>query len=98
MPGDGLGYGLLRHLLPATVPALAAAPAPLIGFNYLGRRRRRWRRLWTAAPDAPALPARDPAMPLAHALDLGAVAVDTPDGPCCAPPGGTRGRCWTRPG
>ncbi|WP_409236585.1 amino acid adenylation domain-containing protein, partial [Streptomyces sp. PA5.6] len=37
VPGDGLGYGLLRHLNPRTAPVLRAAPAAEIGFNYLGR-------------------------------------------------------------
>ncbi|MEU6826948.1 amino acid adenylation domain-containing protein [Streptomyces atriruber] len=37
VPGDGLGYGLLRHLNPSTAPVLRAAPAAQIGFNYLGR-------------------------------------------------------------
>jgi amino acid adenylation domain-containing protein/non-ribosomal peptide synthase protein (TIGR01720 family) len=47
VPGDGLGYGLLRYLNPATAPALAALPAPQIGFNYLGR-------FTTASPPPPA--------------------------------------------
>ncbi|MDN3358473.1 non-ribosomal peptide synthetase [Actinomadura sp. DC4] len=37
VPGDGRGHGLLRHLNPETAPALAALPAPQVGFNYLGR-------------------------------------------------------------
>ena len=37
IPGDGLGYGLLRYLNPQTAPVLAALPARQIGFNYLGR-------------------------------------------------------------
>jgi nonribosomal peptide synthetase CepB len=37
VPGDGLGYGLLRYLNPATSAALAAMPASQIGFNYMGR-------------------------------------------------------------
>jgi non-ribosomal peptide synthase protein (TIGR01720 family) len=37
VPGDGLGYGLLRHLNPRTGPVLAALPVPEIAFNYLGR-------------------------------------------------------------
>ncbi|MEV0259662.1 amino acid adenylation domain-containing protein, partial [Streptomyces sp. NPDC050732] len=36
-PGDGLGYGLLRHLNSRTAPVLEAAPTAEIGFNYLGR-------------------------------------------------------------
>jgi mycobactin peptide synthetase MbtF len=37
VPADGLGYGLLRYLNPATAPTLAALPVPQIGFNYMGR-------------------------------------------------------------
>src|SRR5260370_42390541 len=37
VPGDGLGYGLLRYLNPAAGQVLAGLPAPQIGFNYLGR-------------------------------------------------------------
>jgi nonribosomal peptide synthetase CepB len=37
VPGDGLGYGLLRYLNPDTRPVLAALATPQIGFNYLGR-------------------------------------------------------------
>ncbi|MFE7116949.1 amino acid adenylation domain-containing protein [Streptomyces sp. NPDC057654] len=37
VPGDGLGYALLRHLNPDTALVLAALPSPQIGFNYLGR-------------------------------------------------------------
>ena len=36
-PGEGLGYGLLRYLNPATQPVLADLPTAQIGFNYLGR-------------------------------------------------------------
>ena len=46
VPGDGLGFGLLRYLNPDTAPALAALPAPQIGFNYLGR--------FTTSPASPA--------------------------------------------
>ncbi|WP_034484982.1 non-ribosomal peptide synthetase [Actinomadura oligospora] len=37
VPGDGLGFGLLRYLNPDTGPVLAALPVPRLGFNYLGR-------------------------------------------------------------
>ncbi|MGO4759564.1 condensation domain-containing protein, partial [Streptomyces sp. 2MCAF27] len=36
-PDNGLGYGLLRYLNPATVDRLASLPEPHILFNYLGR-------------------------------------------------------------
>ncbi|RSS49757.1 condensation domain-containing protein, partial [Streptomyces sp. WAC06614] len=39
LPDNGIGYGLLRHTgtHPEAAAALAALPAPQIGFNYLGR-------------------------------------------------------------
>src|SRR2546428_624219 len=37
VPGNGLGYGLLRYLQPRTALQLAGFAAPQIGFNYLGR-------------------------------------------------------------
>ncbi|MEO3808652.1 amino acid adenylation domain-containing protein [Sphaerisporangium sp. B11E5] len=37
VPGDGLGFGMLRYLNPDTAAAMAALPVPQIGFNYLGR-------------------------------------------------------------
>ncbi|WP_330261966.1 condensation domain-containing protein [Streptomyces sp. NBC_00539] len=37
VPGEGLGYGLLRHLNPGTAPELAAYPEPQIGFGFLRR-------------------------------------------------------------
>ncbi|MBR7671545.1 amino acid adenylation domain-containing protein, partial [Streptomyces daliensis] len=37
VPGDGLGYGMLRYLNPETGPAMAELPSAQIGFNYLGR-------------------------------------------------------------
>ncbi|MEU9026481.1 amino acid adenylation domain-containing protein [Streptomyces sp. NPDC048383] len=37
VPGDGVGYGLLRYVNPRTPEPLADLPAPEYGFNYLGR-------------------------------------------------------------
>ncbi|MFJ6088499.1 amino acid adenylation domain-containing protein [Streptomyces sp. NPDC092369] len=86
VPGDGMGYELLRHLNPDTRTALEAASRAQIGFNYLGR---------FAAASADAGPARpwqmagesavggsaDPDMPVAHVLEAGAVIRDTAVGP-----------------
>ncbi|MFG2647895.1 amino acid adenylation domain-containing protein [Streptomyces sp. NPDC048436] len=85
IPGDGLGYGLLRHLNPDTAPVLAASPAPQIGFNYLGR--------FTAdATNGPVAPWQlaggeaiggsiDPDTPALHILEAIAAVQDTPEGP-----------------
>ncbi|MFE0459880.1 amino acid adenylation domain-containing protein [Kitasatospora sp. NPDC058965] len=37
VPGRGLGFGLLRHLNPATGPMLSQGAVPQLAFNYLGR-------------------------------------------------------------
>ncbi|WP_311765521.1 hypothetical protein, partial [Streptomyces zingiberis] len=37
VPGDGLGFGLLRYLHPEAGAVLAGLGRPVIGFNYLGR-------------------------------------------------------------
>jgi non-ribosomal peptide synthase protein (TIGR01720 family) len=37
VPGNGLGFGLLRYLNGQTAPVLAQYPPPQIGFNYRGR-------------------------------------------------------------
>ncbi|MGW7084647.1 condensation domain-containing protein [Streptomyces sp. NPDC054871] len=74
VPGDGLGFGLLRYLNPATAPVLAALPRPQIGFNYLGR--------FTADASGTSIGGSlDPAMPATHAIEAGAVVVDTAAGP-----------------
>ncbi|MEU3047542.1 amino acid adenylation domain-containing protein [Streptomyces sp. NPDC006984] len=83
VPRRGLGYGLLRHLNPDTAPALAALPAPRIGFNYLGRGGAQDTGAdWSAAPEADALPlGADPRMPMAHAVEVNAVVEEHEDGP-----------------
>ncbi|MGW2374842.1 amino acid adenylation domain-containing protein [Kitasatospora sp. NPDC001683] len=82
VPGDGLGYGLLRHLNPGTGARLAELPSPKIGFNYLGRSA-------ATSPDTPwqvsegplGAGAAGPEPVLAHALEVGADVQDTPAGP-----------------
>ncbi|MFF5213609.1 condensation domain-containing protein, partial [Streptosporangium sp. NPDC000396] len=73
-----LGYGLLRYLNQDTAAQLAELPQPRIVFNYLGR-------ITVAEGDwnlVPAeLPGHDPAMPVAHALEINVITHDRPDGP-----------------
>ncbi|MFE2219587.1 amino acid adenylation domain-containing protein [Streptomyces canus] len=77
-PDHGLGHGLLRHLNPETAAVLAQLPSPQVGFNYLGRSALGADTPWSAAPEA--LPgtalgaAHDPARPVAHGLEITAVA------------------------
>ncbi|NGN66781.1 non-ribosomal peptide synthetase, partial [Streptomyces sp. A7024] len=90
VPGDGLGYGMLRHLNPETAPALAALPAAQIGFNYLGRlggtrpadghdaqpgRMQDWQVVGGGGGGI------DPRIPVSHALEVIAAAHELPDGP-----------------
>ncbi|MFL5000740.1 MAG: amino acid adenylation domain-containing protein, partial [Xanthobacteraceae bacterium] len=80
MPNKGLGYGLLRYLNPQTPSQLSEFAAPQIGFNYLGRFAAPTAADWAEADDAPRLMGGDPAMPLAHCIDINAVTLDGADG------------------
>ena len=80
-PDTRIGYGLLRHLHPAGAE-LAALPQPQVLFNYLGRSGSRDGADWTPAPEHDELPdGADEGMPVAHAVDVTAMAVDGPAGP-----------------
>lgn len=83
VPDHGIGHGLLRRLNPATAAELSAAPAPQIGFNYLGRfSADAVGGHWTPAPETGSLPAHaDPGAPLPHVLEINAAAHDGADGP-----------------
>ncbi|NUP21078.1 MAG: hypothetical protein HOZ81_34415, partial [Streptomyces sp.] len=86
VPGDGLGHGLLRWANPDTARVLADLPVPEIGFNYLGRFTAAGPddgpvRAWQTAGGAAMAGTADPDMPVAHALEAGALVADTPDGP-----------------
>jgi non-ribosomal peptide synthase protein (TIGR01720 family) len=79
IPDDGIGYGLLRYLNPATARELEDLPRPQIAFNYLGRVAATGGE-WSLAPEA--LPGgEDPRMPMAHVLEINAVTHDRPEGP-----------------
>jgi non-ribosomal peptide synthase protein (TIGR01720 family) len=78
VPDNGLGYGLLRYLNPQTAAQLGGFAAPQIGFNYLGRMTAAAD--WAAAPETATLGGGDPAMPLAHGLEVNAFTLDAPDG------------------
>ncbi|MFJ3102350.1 amino acid adenylation domain-containing protein [Streptomyces sp. NPDC086835] len=83
--GDGgLGFGALRHLNPETAERLAALAVPEICFNYLGRfgsgdKESPWQ---PVAGDEGMFHGVDPALPLAHALEI--------DVHVAAAPGGAR--------
>ena len=82
LPDNGLGYGLLRYLNPQTAGTLAALPVPQIGFNYLGRfAAPDGTADWASAPEAIPLGGGDPALALAHAVEINALTLDAPEGP-----------------
>ncbi|RZB19442.1 amino acid adenylation domain-containing protein [Streptomyces sp. F001] len=86
VPGDGLGHDLLRHLNPETAPDLQAAPAPQIGFNYLGRFGAPAPTTasvgpWQSAGDTALGGTVAPDMRLPHSLEANATVRDTPQGP-----------------
>ncbi|MGW3480820.1 amino acid adenylation domain-containing protein [Rhodococcus indonesiensis] len=84
IPDSGIGFGMLRHLDPESRTELGAAPAPEIGFNYLGRLTlgEGAGAPWMAAPEADVLGgSTDDAMPVSHAIEVGAVTEETPAGP-----------------
>ncbi|WP_078628332.1 non-ribosomal peptide synthetase [Streptomyces sp. NRRL F-2664] len=81
-PDGGLGFGALRHLNPETADALAGLPVPEIAFNYLGRfgaggDAQAWQ---PVAGDDALFHGVDPALPLAHALEIDAHVAPGPDG------------------
>ncbi|MEC4021169.1 hypothetical protein, partial [Streptomyces sp. H27-D2] len=87
VPGDGLGYGMLRYLNPETGAVLAGLPSAQIGFNYLGRvpdiaadgsrTMREWVPTGEVGPGAGA-PGQFPVM---HALEVLGMVHDVPGGP-----------------
>ncbi|MFG1670714.1 amino acid adenylation domain-containing protein [Streptomyces sp. Y7] len=86
VPGDGLGYGLLRYVNPRTRARLAQLPVPAFGFNYLGRYTGGRAAGGAAEPAGWSVLGRGvagqhPDTPLAHPVDLVAGAHDTEQGP-----------------
>ncbi|GAA3465214.1 non-ribosomal peptide synthetase [Saccharothrix longispora] len=79
---NGIGFGVLRHLDPASRDALAALPTPRLCFNYLGRFRSAGADDWgiTGAEDSFAGGA-DPRMPMPNVLGADAITHDTAAGP-----------------
>ncbi|MER5772552.1 amino acid adenylation domain-containing protein [Streptomyces sp. NPDC001985] len=87
VPGDGLGYGMLRHLNPDTAPELAALPPAQIGFNYLGRFSAATevaqgaRKDWSPADASESDGGMRGEYPVLHALEALGVVHDLPEGP-----------------
>ncbi|MFE7626537.1 amino acid adenylation domain-containing protein [Streptomyces sp. NPDC057509] len=77
VPGNGLSYGVLRHLHGTLPPA----PAPQVLFNYLGRFDAGTGGHWQLAGTTGGLgEKRDPRMRLPRALELNAIAEPGTDG------------------
>ncbi|MFI6093790.1 amino acid adenylation domain-containing protein [Streptomyces sp. NPDC051218] len=76
VPGQGVGYGLLRYLS-SHGSELANRPTARLRFNFLGQTesRRAGSRMLTEGPVVWALP-QDPANPPAHLLDLDVYVAD----------------------
>ncbi|HEX6640691.1 MAG TPA: amino acid adenylation domain-containing protein, partial [Thermoanaerobaculia bacterium] len=72
VPGQTLGYGLLRYLNDDTASRLADREQPQIGFNYLGR---------FAEDSTLGGGGADVGMALFHLLDINAQTIDGADGP-----------------
>ncbi|MCK9894100.1 non-ribosomal peptide synthetase [Frankia sp. AgB32] len=85
VPGDGLGFGLLRYLNPDAAETLAGHAPPQICFNYLGRVGGTAEPLpsdWAGAGDLRVhLRSADDAMPFGHALEINAVIREGACGP-----------------
>ncbi|GAA2591737.1 hypothetical protein GCM10009863_00860 [Streptomyces axinellae] len=79
VPGDGLGYGLLRYLNPETGARLAELPSPQIGFNYFGRSSPAVGDTAWQVSEEPL--GGGPEMAAAHPVEVAADVQDTPDGP-----------------
>ncbi|MGW7417749.1 condensation domain-containing protein, partial [Streptomyces sp. NPDC054863] len=82
VPGNGIGFGLLRHLNQETAAGLKGFASPQVGFNYLGRRGGSGDDDWDVAPESDALPlGADPRMPMPHVVEVNAAVDDGPAGP-----------------
>ncbi|WP_419198059.1 amino acid adenylation domain-containing protein [Nocardia vinacea] len=82
VPGNGIGYQMLRHLDSRGSAELADLPEPQISFNYLGRVGVGERSgPWAPTTEFTALTATsDPEMALSAVLDINAIAEEGRDG------------------
>ena len=83
VPGQGLGYGLLRYLDPESKIRLAGYCEPQISFNYFGRFVVEEAKEWSLAAQAASFTGgTDPTLSLAHLIDVNALTLDSAKGPC----------------
>jgi non-ribosomal peptide synthase protein (TIGR01720 family) len=82
VPGNGIGYGLLRYLNPRTAGELARCPMPEMRFNYMGRFGSGGTADWSLLPAEEAFTDDlSPEAPLTYAVEIDAVTWDLPGGP-----------------
>ncbi|MFH9070596.1 non-ribosomal peptide synthetase [Streptomyces alboflavus] len=88
IPDQGIGYGLLRHLNPATAEVLGAHGTGQVMFNYLGRfgaegpPRKHRAQDWELAADVDGVHAElDADMPALAPLEVNSYVLDTERGP-----------------
>ncbi|QHY99222.1 Chondramide synthase cmdD [Streptomyces sp. S4.7] len=82
VPGNGIGYGMLRYLNSRTAGELARYPAPQMRFNYMGRFPAGGTADWSLVPAGEAFTDDiAPEAPLTHAIQIDAVTWDLPTGP-----------------
>ncbi|MEW2399664.1 amino acid adenylation domain-containing protein [Streptomyces sp. NPDC046862] len=85
LPGNGVGYGMLRHLNPRTREVLAAREPARVEFNYLGRFDIPEETDWSYAPEEDVADiGPEAAMRQGHALEINVVTEDRADGPVLA--------------
>ncbi len=82
VPGQGLGYGVLRQLDAHGAAVLQGLPGAQLAFNYLGRFALGQGAHWQPAEAADALlGGADAQRPLEHAISINAITLDTAHGP-----------------
>ncbi|MFD5259251.1 condensation domain-containing protein, partial [Streptomyces bobili] len=87
VPGNGIGYGLLRYMDLGAAQELSSEREPQVLFNYLGRvsavghDKARDAANWTLLPAENVGEGADPEMPMTHALVFNAVTQGTPEVP-----------------
>ncbi|MCL9759756.1 non-ribosomal peptide synthetase, partial [Frankia sp. AiPa1] len=82
VPGEGVGFGLLRYANPLAGPTLAAAGRAQVLFNYLGRFGTDGRTDFAPAAEFDALAAApDPGLGVGYPLTVDVACVETPQGP-----------------
>ncbi|MBU3870438.1 amino acid adenylation domain-containing protein, partial [Streptomyces sp. 4503] len=83
VPDKGMGYGLVRHLNPATAEGFDGLRDPQVAFNYLGRFSTAaggQNADWTPLIGIDGVAGDPPHLPLAHALEVNARTHDGPQG------------------